>query len=171
MIRNPKSKSKTTRIKVMLCPLPRLVPYNKLSLMLNEINVGALYSVRDHLCHDLETGEQVEGCYRNLSEFLPRLASFYLSTLKVSDIVCLLNHILSRLLLVGSSQIVQSISRHLQMFVAMTSVIVLNPLVQGSRMIGDHGIIKKRISVAKKVQDLKTKLVKSSWQCRTSETK
>ena len=79
MIRNPKSKSKTTRIKVMSCPLH--IPYNKLSLMLNEINIGTLYNVRDNLCHDLETGEQVEGC-----EFLPRLASFYLSTLKVFDI-------------------------------------------------------------------------------------
>ena len=86
MISNPKSKSKTTRIKVMSCPLPRLVPYNKLSLMLNEINVGTLYIFRDHLCHGLETGEKVEGCYRNLFEFLPRLASFYLSTLNVSDI-------------------------------------------------------------------------------------
>lgn len=53
---------------VQLLHVPRLVPYNKLSLMLNEINVGTLYSVRDNLCHDLETGEQVEGCYRNLSE-------------------------------------------------------------------------------------------------------
>jgi hypothetical protein len=85
-MRNPNGKSKTTRIKVLSNPLPRLVPYNKLASMLNEIEIGTLYSVRDSLCDDLECGEKVDGCYRKLIEFLPRLALFHLSALPVSDI-------------------------------------------------------------------------------------
>ncbi|KAJ7358947.1 hypothetical protein OS493_020790 [Desmophyllum pertusum] len=69
----------------MSCPLPRLVPYNKLIKFLNEADIGALYSVRESLCSDLEPEEQVDGCYRNLTECLIRIASFYLSTLKAED--------------------------------------------------------------------------------------
>lgn len=86
MTTDPKKKPKTTRIKVMLCPLPRLVPYNKLIKFLNETDIGALYSVRESLCSDLEPEEQVDGCYRNLTECLIRIASFYLSTLKAEDL-------------------------------------------------------------------------------------
>ena len=78
-MRNVTGKSKTTRIKVLSSPLPRLVPYNKLAIMLNEIEIGTLYSVRSSLCDDLDDGEKVDGCYRKLNEFLPMLASFYLS--------------------------------------------------------------------------------------------
>ena len=86
MMRNVTGKSKTTRIKVLSSPLPRLVPYNKLAIMLNEIEIGTLYSVRSSLCDDLDGGEKVDGCYRKLNEFLPMLASFYLSVLPASDI-------------------------------------------------------------------------------------
>lgn len=86
MTTNPKKNSKTTRIKVMSCPLPRLVLYNKLVKFLNEADIGALYSVRENLCSDLEPEEQVDGCYRNLTESLLRLASFYLTTLKAEEI-------------------------------------------------------------------------------------
>ena len=54
--------------------------------MFNEIDIGMLYSVRESLCDDLKGGEQVDGCYRKLTEFLPRLASSYLSVLPASDI-------------------------------------------------------------------------------------
>lgn len=86
MTTDPKKKPKTTCIKVMSCPLPRLVPYNKLIKFLNETDIGALYSVRESLCSDLEPEEQVDGCYRNLTECLIRIASFYLSTLKAEDL-------------------------------------------------------------------------------------
>ena len=89
MMRNRTRKSKTTsRTKVLSSPLPRLVPYNTLGSMLDEIKIGTLYSVRDSLCDDLDSGEKVDGCYRKLSEFLPMLASFYLPVLLVSDIDC-----------------------------------------------------------------------------------
>lgn len=86
MTTNPKKNTKTTRIKVMSCPLPRLVPYNKLIKFLNEVDIGTLKSVRESFCSDLEPEDQVDGCYRNLSEFLVRLASFYLTTLKPEDV-------------------------------------------------------------------------------------
>ena len=53
---------------------------------LNEADIGTLYSVRESLCSDLEPEDQVDGCYRNLTESLLRLASFYLTTMKAEDI-------------------------------------------------------------------------------------
>ena len=85
MTTNPKRKTKTTRIQVMSCSLPRLVPYNKLIKFLNEVDIGTLKSVRESFCSDLEPEDQVHGCYRNLTECLVRLASFYLTTLKAED--------------------------------------------------------------------------------------
>ena len=85
MTTNPKKKTKTTRIQVMSCSVPRLVPYNKLIKFLNEVDIGTLKSVRESFCADLEPEDQVDGCYRNLSEYLVRLASFYLSTLNPED--------------------------------------------------------------------------------------
>ena len=83
---NPKKKPQTTRIKVMSCSLPRLVPYNKRVKFLNEADIGAVYSVIESLSSDLEPEEQVDGCYRNLTESLLRLASDYLTTMKAEDI-------------------------------------------------------------------------------------
>ena len=85
MTTNHKKKTKTTRIQVMSCSLPRLLPYNKLITFLNEVDIGTLKSVREDFCSDLELEDQVDGCYRDLSEYLVRLASFYLTTLPPED--------------------------------------------------------------------------------------
>lgn len=85
MTTNPKKKTKTTRIQVMSCSLLRLLPYNKLIKFLNEVDIGTLKSMRENFCSDLELGDQVDGCYRNLSEYLVRLACFYLTTLPPTD--------------------------------------------------------------------------------------
>ena len=84
MTTNPKKKTKTTRIQVMSCSLPRLLPYKKVIRFLNEVDIGTLKSVREDFCSDLELEDQVDGC-RNLSEYLVRLASFYLTTLPPED--------------------------------------------------------------------------------------
>lgn len=74
---NTSSKSKkTTRIKIANCSIPALVPYYKLAKFLDEINIGTLNSVEEHLCDD--SGDKVNGFYRDLKEYLPRLAEFYL---------------------------------------------------------------------------------------------
>ena len=54
-----KSRSCQSKSKVLSSPLPRLVPYNKLAYMLNEIEIGMLCSVCNSLCHDLEGGGKV----------------------------------------------------------------------------------------------------------------
>ena len=71
---------KTTRIKVGNCSVPALVPYYKLAKFLEEINIGTLHSVED-LCENSD--DKINGFYRNLQEYLPRLAEFYLTGLEV----------------------------------------------------------------------------------------
>ena len=73
---------KTTRIKVAKCSIPTLVPYYKLAKFLDGINIGNLLSV-ESLCE--ESGENINGFYRDLKEFLPRLAEFYLKVYKEED--------------------------------------------------------------------------------------
>ena len=41
--------------------------------------------MKESFCSDLELEDQVDGCYRDLSEFLVRLAFFYLTTSKPED--------------------------------------------------------------------------------------
>ena len=81
MTENNNNRSKKTSITVNSCHVPKIVPYNKLIEIIKGIDLGNLYSVRDVLCAQLEANEKADGCYRDLTEHLVRLASFYLSTL------------------------------------------------------------------------------------------
>ena len=74
-----KNNSKAVCIAVNSCPLPRLVPYNKLMPYIKSIDIGQLYSVRDTLCYDLEEEEKADGMYREVKQLLLSLAKFYLS--------------------------------------------------------------------------------------------
>ena len=74
---------KTERIKVANCSIPALVPYYKLVNFLKGVNIGNLYSVEEHLCKD--SPNKVNGYFRDLKEFLPRLAEFYLTVYKPED--------------------------------------------------------------------------------------
>ncbi|CAB4030671.1 Hypothetical predicted protein, partial [Paramuricea clavata] len=67
------------RLSIHECPMPRLVPYDKLMPFIKSVNVGNIYSVYDTLCDDLDEDDKVCGCYRSLKELLLRLAEFYLS--------------------------------------------------------------------------------------------
>ena len=60
-------KTKSDRIKVNNCPLPRLLPYNKLVDSIKSINIGKLYSVRENLCDGLDEIDKVNGVYRNIN--------------------------------------------------------------------------------------------------------
>lgn len=45
----------------MSCPLPPLVPYNKLLIkFLTEVDIGTLKSERESFCSDLELEDQVD---------------------------------------------------------------------------------------------------------------
>lgn len=70
---------KSLRVTVNNCPIPRLVPYNKLMPFIKSVPLGTIHNVYDNLCDGLEEEEKVHGCYRNLLELLVRLAEFYLS--------------------------------------------------------------------------------------------
>ncbi|XP_068748992.1 uncharacterized protein [Montipora capricornis] len=74
-----KKNSKAVRIAVNSCPLPRLVPYNKLMPFIKSIDIGQLYSVRDTLGYGLEEEEKADGMYRDIKQLLLSLAKFYLS--------------------------------------------------------------------------------------------
>ena len=74
---------KTERIKVANCSIPALVPYYKLVNFLEGVDIGNLYSVEEHLCKD--SLNKVNGFFRDLKEFLPRLAEFYLTDYKPED--------------------------------------------------------------------------------------
>lgn len=67
------------RIKVANCPIPLLVPYNRLMPFVKTTQIGTLYSVYDTLCDGLLEEDKVKGSYRNLTELLLILAEFYLS--------------------------------------------------------------------------------------------
>ncbi|CAB4040834.1 Hypothetical predicted protein [Paramuricea clavata] len=70
---------KRVRLSVNNCPIPRLVPYNKLMPFIKSIPVGSIYSVYETLCEGLDEEYKVHGCYRNLAELFIKLAEFYLS--------------------------------------------------------------------------------------------
>ena len=72
-------KKKAVRMTVANCPIPRLVPYHRLSAYVKSVEVGKLHSVRDTLCDGLDDKDKVSGCYRELEELLLKLAEFYLS--------------------------------------------------------------------------------------------
>lgn len=75
------------RIKVANCPIPLIVPYNKLMPFIKNIRIGTIYSVSEKLCDGLPEEEKVQGCYRNLKELLLILAQFYFCNSKVFPLV------------------------------------------------------------------------------------
>ena len=70
--------SKSVRISVNNCNIPKLVPYNKLMPSIKEIDIGKLYSVRETLCDGLKEQDKVDGMYRDIKDLLTNLAQFYL---------------------------------------------------------------------------------------------
>ena len=67
---NKASSSRTSRI-------PNYIPYNKLSTLVNSINIGTLKDVNDPSPENSDA--KFEGCYRETVEYVLRLAKFYLS--------------------------------------------------------------------------------------------
>ena len=63
------------------CPIPKLLTYNKLRKQINAIDIGKVYSVEEQFSAYIQD-ENVKGCYRDLREYLPRLAKFYLGMQK-----------------------------------------------------------------------------------------
>ena len=59
------------------CSIPKLLTYNSLVNEIKKIDVGKIYSIEE-FSMDIED-ENINGCFRDLLEYLPRLAKFYLS--------------------------------------------------------------------------------------------
>lgn len=79
MKKGVKKGSKQQRLKVMGCKIPSLLPYNKLMEHVKTIDLGKIGNLREVFCADLKEEEKVNGCFRYLTDFLPSLASFYLT--------------------------------------------------------------------------------------------
>lgn len=70
-----------TAIKYMHnCTIPKLLTYNKLVEAINTIDIGKVYSVHERFSSSIEDESTSSGYFRDLREYLPRLASFYLMT-------------------------------------------------------------------------------------------
>ena len=59
--------------------VPNVVSYQNLSKCFNEIDIGELIGIVPSLSYDLEDIEDVDGMYRKCSEYILRLAKFYLN--------------------------------------------------------------------------------------------
>ena len=61
------------------CPIPKLLTYNKLVSEVQKTDIGKVCSVKEDFFSDNDNDDNVSGCYRDLREYLPRLAAFYLT--------------------------------------------------------------------------------------------
>lgn len=74
-----KKRGGKTAIKFMPgCPIPKLLTYNTLVNEIKNIDIGKVYSIQEEFSSDIDD-ENVNGCFRDLREYLPRLAKFYLN--------------------------------------------------------------------------------------------
>ena len=71
---------KNTRKEISNFYISDLVPYYKLPKFLDEISIGNLHSVEENLCGD--SHDKINGFFRDLKEYLPWLAGFYLKVYK-----------------------------------------------------------------------------------------
>ena len=61
------------------CKLPKLLTYGKLVEHLKQIDVGTIHEIDQDFLEGLEIEKVVNGAYRDLRQYLPVLAEFYLS--------------------------------------------------------------------------------------------
>ena len=55
------------------CPIPKLITYSSLVNEIKKIDIGKVYHIEEELSVD---DENINGCFRDLCEYLPRLAKF-----------------------------------------------------------------------------------------------
>ena len=59
--------------------IANFVPYKKLSSAINQINIGSVQPLHPSLTSGIDENEIGEGMFRNLCEYVPRLAKMYLN--------------------------------------------------------------------------------------------
>ena len=72
-----KRRDKTAITFMPNCRVPKLLTYNNLISEIKKIDIGHIYSVKETFSSYFN--ENTNGCYTDLREYLPRLASFYLN--------------------------------------------------------------------------------------------
>lgn len=65
--------------------IPKLLPYDKLVSYIKQVDIGMVYSVEEEFSNYIQADEVVHGCFRDLRDYLPRLAKFYLQTKQKSN--------------------------------------------------------------------------------------
>lgn len=58
--------------------MPKLLTYNNLMAEVKRIDIGKVYEIDENYVAGIDSDENVNGAYRDLREYLPRLARFYL---------------------------------------------------------------------------------------------
>ena len=58
------------------CPIPKLLTYNSLVNEVKKIDVGKVYAIEEEFSTDI-VDDNINGCSRDLREYLPQLAKFY----------------------------------------------------------------------------------------------
>ena len=74
---NETTKGRSAIIVTPKCPIPKLLPYDKLVKEINQIDIGNVYRL-DEEFQGAIGDELTQGCFRKLVEYLPRLTKFYL---------------------------------------------------------------------------------------------
>ena len=60
------------------CPIPKLITYNSLVSEIKKIDIGKVYYIEEEFSTDIDD-ENINGWFRDLREYLPWLAKFYLN--------------------------------------------------------------------------------------------
>lgn len=68
---------KTTINFIPNCPIPKVLTYNSLGNERKKIGVGKFYSIEEEFSPYIDD-ESINGYFRDLREYLPQLATFYL---------------------------------------------------------------------------------------------
>lgn len=68
---------KTTINFIPNCPIPKVLTYNSLGNERKNIGVGKVYSIEEEFSPYIDD-ENINGYFRDLREYLPQLATFYL---------------------------------------------------------------------------------------------
>ena len=74
---NETTKGRSAISAIPKCPIPKLLPYDKLAKEINQIDIGIVYRFDEEFQRAIGD-ELTQGCFRKLVEYLPRVAKFYL---------------------------------------------------------------------------------------------
>lgn len=60
--------------------IPKVLSYDKLISHIKQVDIRKVYSVEEEFSNYIQADEIVHGCFKDLRDYLPQLAKFYLQT-------------------------------------------------------------------------------------------